>query len=153
MFLWWQRSFCSQSRPSQSILRHESPSSDWSQPLPSWNSNSPTQITPSTRGSFLSLRLVSSGKIIIAIGNSLFPWSSPCWCLISCSYMAPLMPCFQHKCRYFVNLLHSRDQDNSLFRMEKHINRIFNEITLSVSYTWTKNCKWLCNMLYTFFFL
>lgn len=46
---------------------------------------------------FLSLCLVSStGRIIIAIGNSLFPWSSPCWCLISCSYMAPLMPCFQH---------------------------------------------------------
>lgn len=58
-----------------------------------------------------------------------------------------------HECRYFVNLLHSRDQDNSLFRMEKHINRIFNEITVSISYTWTKNCKWLCNMLYTFFFL
>ena len=57
-----------------------------------------------------------------------------------------------HECRYFVNLLHSRDWDNSILRMEKHINRIFNEMTVSVSYTWTKDSKWPCNALYTCFF-
>lgn len=57
-----------------------------------------------------------------------------------------------HECRYFVSLLHSGDSDNFLFRMEKDINRIFNEMTVSTSYTWTKNCKWPCNVLYTCFF-
>lgn len=40
-----------------------------------------------------------------------------------------------HECRYFVSLLHSGDSDNFLFRMEKDINRIFNEMTVSTSYT------------------
>lgn len=57
-----------------------------------------------------------------------------------------------HECRYFVSLLHSGDWDNFLFRMEKDINRIFNKMTVSTSYTWTKNCKWPCNVLYTCFF-
>lgn len=57
-----------------------------------------------------------------------------------------------HECRYFVSLLHSGDWDNFLFRMEKGINRIFNKMTVSTSYTWTKNCKWPCNVLYTCFF-
>lgn len=131
-------------------------------PFPMWNYSAsqqpfPPSLLPRTwqapKAVFSPPSVSSPGRISIATGNSLFPWSFPCWRLILYLRGSTNALLWAHECRYFVNLLHSGDWDNSLFRMEKRINRIFNEMTVSFSYTWTKNCKWLCNVLYTCFFL